>query len=228
MMLEMKHYGISQNYTTHNLYGYNDPRPNVPEIKNVIYGSSIGDTLNGTSRGDEIFADDGVDYIYGGYGNDIIHTGGSSQGGSWQQLADDYAYGEYGNDILYGNRAKDYLNGGGQNDTLYGFDGDDWLVGGRGADIMSGGLGADVFAFYSIYEADGDIITDFARYEGDTLGFGTAIAQANPGGFFYHHDVVNGQNGIKFNFVKGYGDAEFRGWVFVNDLSIEIANDMFL
>ena len=57
------------------------------------------------------------------------------------------------------NEADDIASGDG-NDTIDAGAGDDTVDGGAGADVMTGGQGNDTFAFASLEEADGDVITD--------------------------------------------------------------------
>jgi Ca2+-binding RTX toxin-like protein len=73
-----------------------------------------------------------------------------------------------GPDKLYGFGGNDYLIGGEGNDLLDGGEGDDWLDGGPGADTLRGGRGADTFVLRK-GEANGDVIEDFSRADGDRI-----------------------------------------------------------
>ncbi|WPB83926.1 FG-GAP-like repeat-containing protein [Sediminicoccus rosea] len=75
--------------------------------------------------------------------------------------------GNAGGNILDGREGNDSLYGGAGSDTLLGGEGADRLDGGLGWDRLTGGTGADVFVFRSIAEADGDVVTDFGRADGD-------------------------------------------------------------
>ena len=93
--------------------------------------------------------------------------------------------------VLVGNGGSDWLFGGNLSDQLYGDEGpakpadedngiisfysgndgfDDLLNGNDGADQLTGGGGADAFQF-DLGEADGDVVYDFNRAEGDRLHF---------------------------------------------------------
>ncbi|MDR3175276.1 MAG: VCBS domain-containing protein, partial [Desulfovibrio sp.] len=72
--------------------------------------------------------------------------------------ADDVLNGGGGGDILFGQGGADTLDGGAGNDLL---------VGGAGNDSLTGGAGADVFLFRP--GEGSDVITDFARDQGDIL-----------------------------------------------------------
>lgn len=210
-------------------YSYNDPRPNLPSPRNPIDGTSGSDVIQGTARNDEISGRDGVDYLYGNQGDDIIRTGGYNSKGNHTMLADDYAWGGIGDDSLYGDINRDFLDGGYNNDVLVGAGGNDWLVGGKGKDELWGGQGADVFAFYDIYEMQGDVIQDFSQLEGDTLGVGTPIAQAN-GGVVIQETLVNGRfPGVQVDFMKTPTAEEpwsYTGTIYLRGLNFEEAWDI--
>lgn len=70
------------------------------------------------------------------------------------------------------------------NDELFGGEGDDILDGGDDHDILTGGTGGDMFNLSKGY----DVITDFARSEGDTIN-ATAI---NGRGGLYRTDWCYG------------------------------------
>lgn len=119
--------------------------------------------------------------------------------------------------VVIGGGGSDRLYGGSLDDALFGDDGpdlpstldnshvgtafagntyDDLLNGGDGADTLTGGAGADVFEF-SFDEAQGDIVTDFTRGEGDRLYFGGW----GPGATFTkvdatHWELANGDRSV--------------------------------
>jgi Ca2+-binding RTX toxin-like protein len=79
---------------------------------------------------------------------------------------------------LNGNGAANQLDGGEGNDSIFGLGGADTLLGGAGkdrlegglgADRLVGGLGADRFVFAAAADANGDVIVDFNRAEGDRV-----------------------------------------------------------
>jgi hypothetical protein len=71
--------------------------------------------------------------------------------------------------LLNGTGDADLLIGGAGADTLAGAAGNDTLNGGAGQDRLAGGTGKDVFLFGSAAEANGDVVTDFSRGQGDRL-----------------------------------------------------------
>ncbi|WP_375428009.1 VCBS domain-containing protein [uncultured Sphingomonas sp.] len=102
--------------------------------------------------------------------------------------------GASGRDVIVGGSGSDRLVGGDGRDRLFGDEGpalpadednnlfeeniwsepvagfDDELNGGAGADRLTGGAGADRFVF-AVGEADGDVVADFGRADGDKLVF---------------------------------------------------------
>ena len=71
--------------------------------------------------------------------------------------------------LTRGTAGNDLLTGGAGDDTLRGGAGNDTLEGGPGQDRLTGGKGMDVFLFGSAADADGDVITDFRRSQGDRI-----------------------------------------------------------
>jgi Ca2+-binding RTX toxin-like protein len=78
-----------------------------------------------------------------------------------------------GNDTIIGSKFADDLRGGTGNDTLGGRPGNDVLTGSLGKDTQTGGLGADRFDFNALADtvkgANGDVVTDFSRVQGDKI-----------------------------------------------------------
>jgi len=64
-------------------------------------------------------------------------------------------------DFLFGDAQANRLEGGEGDDTIRGDGGADVLVGGAGADRLEGGSGGDAFLYLTLFDADGDAITDF-------------------------------------------------------------------
>lgn len=114
--------------------------------RNIIDGTSSGETLTGSN---------GVDLIYGNSGNDIIYG----------EAGDDFLAGGRGSDVLYGGDGDDVLeafyygdtvtagdetqsntlDGGTGDDTLLGYEGNDFLIGGDGNDFIAGNRGDDTY-----------------------------------------------------------------------------------
>ena len=75
-----------------------------------------------------------------------------------------------GNFTGTGNGSNNLITGGIGADTLSGGGGADTLIGGAGADTLTGGLGSDTFILAK-GDANGDLITDFSRAQGDKISF---------------------------------------------------------
>jgi Ca2+-binding RTX toxin-like protein len=121
--------------------------------RNVVYGTSAGDTLFSGDYGDELadaadelfLAGSGDDAIWGGDGDDEVRGGGGadrSGGGA----GDDLLLGEAGDDRLWGEAGDDTIDGGTGDDQIGGGDGDDDLAGGSGDDTLSGQDGNDALS----------------------------------------------------------------------------------
>lgn len=116
----------------------------------LIYGSTLHDTINGAGGSDTIYGNSGNDIlnggneddqaigdrIEGGDGNDTLHgNGGNDQ--LVGDAGDDRLYGDFGADSLQGSRGNDYLDGGSSNDLLIDGEGNNTLVGGEGDDVLN-------------------------------------------------------------------------------------------
>jgi Ca2+-binding RTX toxin-like protein len=123
--------GGSKSFTTHNA------TVAAGQTLTVQSFLGVGETL--TFIGDA--ETDGAFVIASGAGNDLINTG-------------------HGNDSIDGGAGNDRLFGNFGNDTILGGAGDDQLVGQYDVDTLTGGAGADQF-FFSVFDADGDRITDY-------------------------------------------------------------------
>lgn len=153
----------------------------------TIDGGSGIDKLTGGSGGDTYFVDNYKDKVIekmGASGFDTVYASTSFKmpkgveqlklvgddnisaygGDDW-----DYIIGNSGNNSITGGKGNDFLEGAGGNDFINGGKGNDQLKGGLGADQLTGGKGADVFALTSYLEADGDVILDFNRKQGDKI-----------------------------------------------------------
>jgi Ca2+-binding RTX toxin-like protein len=137
------------------------------DVRFLLLGDELPDTLQGSGRAEAIFGFDGDDDLRGEGGNDQLF------GGSGDDLLDgwtgnDLLNGESGDDVLLGFAGNDVLNGGVGDDLLFGEEGDDTLIGGDGRDWLEGGTGhdevtgdegSDIFVF--IVGDDTMTITDF-------------------------------------------------------------------
>ena len=133
--------------------------------------------------------------LYMGGGDDVVKTRG-------------------GIDALFGMDGADRLAGG---------SGDDSIVGGRGDDRMAGGAGADRFRFETASEfgAGGDVITDFARADGDVIDLDAIDADRTSTGdqafVFIGASTFTGAAGelriasVKGDFVRLEGDNDRDG-----------------
>ncbi|MEZ5827650.1 MAG: hypothetical protein R3D30_10950 [Hyphomicrobiales bacterium] len=160
------------------------------------------------------------DVIVAAQGKDLVAWGG---GGA------DKITGKDGADIIYGGEGADDLTGG---------DNDDILVGGLGKDLLTGGTGADRFVFQT--KADSlkgvmrDVITDFARNDGDVIDLTGIDASAKKAGdqafkFIgkqdFHkkagelHYLKKGGSVIVQGDVTGNGKADFEIFVSVASLA---------
>ena len=119
----------------------------------------------------------GTGSMEGGAGNDLL-TGGTGADKLAGNTGNDTLVGNAGNDTLLGGAGSDSLQGGAGDDSLVGGAdadvlrggaGNDILVGGVGNDTLSGGVGADHFVFKTAADANGDVMTDYWRTQGDTI-----------------------------------------------------------
>ena len=147
-------------------------------------------------------------------------------------------------DVIFGLGGNDAISSAGGNDTLDGGTGNDVLTGGAGADLLIGGTGADRFTLLATSEstfASMDVITDFARAQGDKIYLNAIDARTNVGGnqafTFIGTSAFSGTSGqLRYDqsggnsFVMGdvNGDmvADFR--IQVNGLISFIATDFVL
>ncbi|UPY35439.1 Calx-beta domain-containing protein [Sediminicoccus sp. KRV36] len=85
------------------------------------------------------------------------------------------AFGE----AIFGQGGNDLLDGAGGDDVLDGGNGNDTLIGGAGKDRLTGGANADTFRFDDVFDADGDVITDFTVAQGDKVDLQLMDADSN-------------------------------------------------
>jgi Ca2+-binding RTX toxin-like protein len=155
-------------------------------------GNELDNLLQGTSTANVMRGLDGNDTINGDPGDDTL-------------------YGDAGNDSLNGGAANDVMYGGIGDDTLFGDNGNDTLVGGAGRDVMTGSTGADLFVFG---EGDlgatietTDLITDFARGEGDRIDLSAIDAITGT----YSNDAFHFVGTDRFSGVAGELRVETSG-----------------
>ena len=152
-------------------------------------GTNVNDTLIGSGRNNSLNGKDGNDVLEG--------LGGADQ-----------LIGEKGGDDLYGGNGGDDLYGGSSRDTL---------VGGRGHDFLEGGGGADRFVFNTRQEstanAQRDVITDFARSEGDKIDLRSMDADSTRGGN-QAFDFVG-----TATFSGDAGELRYRGHIISADIN---------
>lgn len=154
-----------------------------------LEGGDGNDNLQGGAGDDQLFGGAGADSLDGGTGNDLLVGGAGADTYFVDSLTEtvvenageglDTIKTRLGSFTLVSQVENlsyigtDNFTGTGNElaNKLLGSIGDDILDGAGGADILTGMAGSDVFAF-SIGEADGDKILDFAgASEGDRLSF---------------------------------------------------------
>jgi Ca2+-binding RTX toxin-like protein len=152
--------------------------------------------------------------LNGSSGNDSLNGGGGN----------DSLNGQAGNDRLQGLAGKDTLAGLTGADSLDGGAGDDWLIGGAGRDVLTGGTGADVFLFTALGDGavgtNRDVITDFARGEGDRIDLSWIDAITR----------LPGDQAFAFiggaSFTRVAGQLRFAGGVLQADVNGDARADM--
>jgi len=154
----------------------------------TLRGDGGSDTLNGGSGADLLDGGLSDDRMFGGNGNDIylvdnvrdqvfeVTSGGIDEvrstvdfrlGAQIEKLTIIGAFSSNGT----GNGLDNTLTGNDKRNVLAGDDGNDTLDGRKGNDVLTGGDGADKFVFSTApsTSANSDLITDFARGEGDKI-----------------------------------------------------------
>ncbi len=141
-------------------------------LANVITGGAGADTLSDGGVG-------GADTLVGGAGNDtyIVFNAGDvitelAGGGTDTVRANvsSYTLGANVENLTFVGVGAFTGTGNAQANTITGGAGADTLAGGGGADTLRGGGGADVFSMVK-GDANGDLIADFSRAQGDTITF---------------------------------------------------------
>ena len=112
---------------------------------------------------------------------------------------------------IFGTEISDIMFGLGGNDYLFGSDSNDGLDGGAGSDILTGGRGSDVFFFRSAAEANGDVIADFRREEGDIIDVSSIDASSSIAG----DQAFTWIGTASFTAVGQLGYAQLSGSTFI-------------
>lgn len=193
-------------------------------------GGLGADSMSGGIGDDTYFVDDALDVVFeaadAGYDR-VLASVSYTLTADVERLsligtADLNATGQAQANRLDGNAGANRLDAGEGNDRLFGLGGNDTLIGGGGKDLldgglgtdrMTGGLGADRFAFRSATEADGDVITDFSRAEGDRVDLRSIDADAALAG----DQAFTWIGGAAFSDVAG--QLRFLGGVLEGDVN---------
>jgi Ca2+-binding RTX toxin-like protein len=139
-------------------------------VAETIYGGAGNDSVNGMGGDNLLSGDAGDDTLQGGSGADQIF-GGTGNDSLSSVAASDLVWGGAGADTIYGGDGDDTLFGQSEADRIYGGAGNDSLSGDGGSDTLTGGTGADRFFAPATPDSGADLITDYARAEGDVLIF---------------------------------------------------------
>ncbi len=110
----------------------------------TVVGGGGNDTLYGNSGSDKLYGQDGDDTLYAGDGAVDVSYGNDGNDTMYGEDGFDYMYGNAGIDTLYGGNDINVLDGGSGNDSLYGGSSTDWLYGGTGNDFLYGNGGPDL------------------------------------------------------------------------------------
>lgn len=146
---------------------------------NVIYGTSVADTITGKGGSDSLTGNGGDDTIYGD-SSTFISTETAGGDTIYASGGNDYVIGGGGSDTIYGSMGDDVIYGGYTSynsyatDTLLGEDGNDSLHGNTGNNNFYGGNGND------------DIFDKGAA----------ATVNGGEGDDYFYHNSVSGVGGI--------------------------------
>ena len=154
-------------------------------------GSWSGDTLVGGAGNDTYIVSSSKDRLIeteldgsDSGGIDVVRTAVSSFDLGHAANVENLIYTGSGNFRGTGNEIANHMIGGAGNDIL---------DGGAGADTLKGGLGADTFVFAK-GEAQGDVVLDFSRTEGDQLrleGYGAGSTIERVAGSWVEWKIVD-------------------------------------
>ncbi len=161
---------------------------------NLIVGGTGDDTLDGGTGNDLLVGGAGNDtYILDASGDTVSEfripgdpTSGDAGGIDTIQIktgltAYDLAAAPFVEKLTYSGTAAFRATGNGLDNVLVTGAGNDTLSGGLGRDTLTGGQGADLFLFSAPGEG-ADLITDFARSQGDKIGItGSGFGGVAPG-----------------------------------------------
>ena len=165
---------------------------------NLLTGGVSNDTLSGGDGADTLDGGKntiGGDALFGGAGDDtyrihntadVITEAANSGNNTALVFVNTYTFRAQVETMTFlgtgafngtGNAQGNTITGGGGANTLNGGAGNDTLIGGAGADRLTGGTGADVFVLAK-EDANGDLITDLSRSQGDQIqlsGYGAGF-----------------------------------------------------
>lgn len=147
-----------------------------------------------------------------------------------ESARNDRLLGTAGNDLLKGGAGNDVLKGGAGNDVLKGGRNSDTLDGGAGDDMLTGGGGKDRFVFVAAAEANGDVITDYWRAQGDRIDLGAIDADtrlAGNQGFSFIAGKAFGGTAGELRYKDGIIAGDRNGDK-VADFQIELADGRWL
>ena len=139
-------------------------------LANFITGGTGADTLSDGGVG-------GADTLIGGAGNDTYIVNNATDvivelaGGGTDTVranVNTYTLADNVENLIFIGTGAFTGTGNAQANTITGGAGNDTLAGGGGADTLRGGGGADVFVMVK-GDANGDLIADFTRAQGDTI-----------------------------------------------------------
>ena len=184
------------------------------DFRNVVLGTSAGETLDGTNQADLIIGLEGDDTINGLNGHDCIFGGDG----------EDVVNAGKGNDHVWGGDDDDTLKGEDGDDTLNGDDGEDTLIGGKNMDMLDGGEDGDLYIWNSgdgrdEYNDTGEDGTDVIRseasnFEGLKQNFDAAAAGIE--------EIDRSGNGALNIIGNSNTDTwDFSGAVFTNNTTIK-------
>ncbi len=139
-------------------------------LANVITGGGGADTLNdgGVGGADTLVGGAGNDtYVVSNAGDSIIENAGEGTD-TVRTTLNSYTLGANLENLTFIGTGAFTGTGNNAANVIVGGSGKDTLIGGAGADTLTGGTGADVF-FLAKGDANGDLITDFSRGQGDQI-----------------------------------------------------------
>lgn len=202
--------------TNVNAAGYND----------IIFGTSVANSVDARGGGDIVVAYDGADTVYGGTGTDAIYGGEGGDvlvGSNFTSAFNgeiDYLIGEGGGDYLYaGSVGNAYMDGGTGNDFIYGGTATDYILSGAGSDNVTLGGGVDLAIIYAPEQLAGDVdyYLDFTDGQDFIYMSGSLAASTTFGdGAGYSYMASNVSGGTHYTIFYGVTAAQISDQIFFN------------